>query len=173
MLVSEQGEQIRIADDGGLDDFGEAAAHFNLRQGGQGIKVGIVNADPYEHGERAKLNLGHTIGHGLEAASGYAIRHGEAVAIGLVAEARLAQAVGLAEAGLAEEIADCLRGVGLPTHNLGSKPDAIRAAIGTDKKKAGGKLKFALPKRIGEVVWGVEVEDKLLRPVLETVTHAQ
>ncbi len=136
------------------------------------VKVGIVNADPHEHGERAKLNLGHTIGHGVEAASGYAIRHGEAVAIGLVAEARLAQAVGLAEAGLSEEVAGCLRGVGLPTHSAGLKPDAIRAAMGTDKKKAGGKLKFALPKRIGEVVWGIEIEDKLLGPVLETITHA-
>jgi 3-dehydroquinate synthetase len=45
--------------------------------------------------------------------------------------------------------------------------------MSSDKKKANGKLKFALPKRIGEVVWGIEVEDKLLLTVLETITHAQ
>lgn len=136
------------------------------------VKVGIVNADPFEHGERAKLNLGHTIGHGVEAASGYAIRHGEAVATGMVAEALLAESIGLAESGLAEQIADCLQRVGLPTHCPGLSAEAIRAAMGADKKKARGKLKFALPKRIGEVEWGIEVDEKLLTTVLETITHA-
>jgi 3-dehydroquinate synthase len=137
------------------------------------VKVGIVNADPHERGERAKLNLGHTIGHGVEAASGYAIRHGEAVAIGMVAEARLAEMMGLAEAGLAEMIADCLRRVGLPTHCPGLSAGAIRAAMGADKKKAGGKLKFALPEGIGEVVWGIEADEKLLMAVLEAVTDVE
>jgi 3-dehydroquinate synthase len=140
---------------------------------GAAVKVGIVNADPYEHGERAKLNYGHTIGHGVEAASGYAFRHGEAVAIGMVAEARLAESLGLAESGLAERIADGVRRVGLPTHCAGLSIDVIRAAMGADKKKARGKLKFALPQRIGEVVWGVEVEDELLAFVLESITHVQ
>lgn len=140
---------------------------------GAAVKVGIVNADPHERGERAKLNLGHTIGHGIEAASGYAVRHGEAVAIGMAAEARLAEMTGWAEAGLAEQIADCLRRVGLPTHCAGLLPDAIRTAMGSDKKKSGGKFKFALPKKIGEVVCGVEVDERLLRTVLETITHAE
>src|SRR5207244_7613318 len=83
------------------------------------VKVGVVNADPYERGERASLNLGHTIGHGVEAASGYRLRHGEAVAIGLVAESRLAQRLGLAEQGLAERVADCLQQVGLPARAPG------------------------------------------------------
>jgi 3-dehydroquinate synthetase len=78
----------------------------------------------------------------------------------MVAEARIAERMGLAARGLADEIADCLRGVGLPTE---IPPDLDREAIlrtmQVDKKKAGGKVKFALPVRIGEVQVGVEVGD--------------
>ncbi len=137
------------------------------------VKVGIVNADPYEQGERAKLNLGHTIGHGVEAASGYALRHGESISIGMVAEAHLAEAMGLAESGISRQIAFYLQNSGLPTRSVNLKPETIRALMKVDKKMAGGKLKFTLPKRIGEVVWGIEADEKLLRTVLETITHAE
>jgi 3-dehydroquinate synthase len=137
------------------------------------VKVGIVNADPNEQGERAKLNLGHTIGHGLEAASGYTLRHGEAISIGLMAEARLAEAMGLAEAGISQQIAFHLQKSGLPTRSVNLKPETIRAAMKADKKKAAGKLKFTLPKRIGEVVWGIEADEKLLMTVLESVTDVE
>ena len=134
------------------------------------VKVGIVNADPYERGERASLNFGHTIGHGVESASGYAIRHGEAVAIGMIAETRLAEAMGLVERGLAARIAACLQHIGLPTRAAGLDPEAIRAAMSADKKKSGGKLKFALPKRIGEAAWGIEVEEMILGKILRQFT---
>src|SRR5205085_3384832 len=78
------------------------------------VKVGVVNADPYERGERASLNLGHTIGHGVEAASGFQLKHGEAVAIGLAGEACLAERMGLAENGLAEQVKLGLEKLGLP-----------------------------------------------------------
>ncbi len=136
------------------------------------IKVGIVTADPYEKAERAKLNLGHTIGHGIEAASGYALQHGEAIAIGLVAEARLAETIGLAAPGLAAEIEHCLQTVGLPTRAVGLAPHAIRAAMSGDKKKSGGQLKFALPKHIGEVEFGIVVDEPALTQTLEALTHA-
>jgi 3-dehydroquinate synthase len=136
------------------------------------IKVGFVTSDPFEKAERAKLNLGHTIGHGVESASGYALRHGEAVAIGLVAEARLAETLGLAASGLAEQIATCLQNVGLPTRCVGLDPHAIRAAMSGDKKKSGGQLKFTLPKNIGEVEFGIEVEEQTLSAILEQITHA-
>ncbi len=135
------------------------------------VKVGIVNADPYERGERARLNFGHTIGHGVESASGYAIRHGEAVAIGMIAETRLAEAMGLVERGLSARIAACLQHIGLPTRATGLSPQTIRAAMSADKKKAGRRLKFALPKQIGEVVWGIEVDEELLLNVLKAATH--
>jgi len=137
------------------------------------VKVGIVNADPYEQGERAKLNLGHTIGHGLEAASGYTLRHGEAIALGMVAEARLAETMGLAESGISQQIASYLQNSGLPTRSVNLKPETIRVAMKADKKKAAGKLKFTLPKRIGEVVWGIEADEKLLMAVLESVTDVE
>lgn len=136
------------------------------------VKVGVVNADPYERGERASLNLGHTIGHGMEAASGFRVRHGEAVAIGMVAESRLAERMGLADAGLAEHVASVVRQVGLPDSAPGLAPTDIRAAMSSDKKKAGGRLKFALPRCPGQVAWGVDVNETDLMAVLEEMTIA-
>jgi 3-dehydroquinate synthetase len=78
------------------------------------VKVHVIQVDPYERGLRMALNLGHTIGHGVELASDFRLRHGEAIAIGTVAEARLAENLGLAEAGLADRIAAVLQNLGLP-----------------------------------------------------------
>ena len=78
------------------------------------VKIRLIQEDPYEKGQRAALNLGHTIGHALEAGSGYRLRHGEAVAIGMVAAARLSERLGIAQVGLAEEIAAVLINLGLP-----------------------------------------------------------
>jgi 3-dehydroquinate synthetase len=124
------------------------------------VKVKIIEDDPYEKGIRAALNLGHTVGHGVELASGFQLGHGEAVAIGMVAEARMSEQIGLAEAGLADEIAAVLQVVGLPTE---IPPDLnrneITDAMTRDKKKAGGVIKFALPAVIGDVRVGIEIED--------------
>jgi len=123
-------------------------------------KVNVIEIDPYERGIRAALNLGHTVGHGVELVSEFKIRHGEAVGIGMVAEARLAELIGLAEAGLSTEIAAELKSVNLPTE---IPPDLDRSAIATamtrDKKKAGGVVKFALPTAFGDVRVGVEVKN--------------
>ncbi len=122
------------------------------------VKIRVIEADPFEGGQRAALNLGHTIGHAVELVSGFRLRHGEAVAIGMVEEARLAERIGLAGKGLAEEIAGCLRGLGLPTEiPPGLSREAIRQAMRVDKKKAGGTVRFALPVRVGEVRVGVSV----------------
>jgi 3-dehydroquinate synthetase len=102
----------------------------------------------------------------VESASEFRLRHGEAVAIGMVAEARLAERLGLAEVGLTDRIIHTLQQAGLPIAAPGLDPAHIRTLMSADKKKAGGKLKFALPKRIGEVVWGIEVEEELLGEVL-------
>jgi len=134
------------------------------------VKARVVEADPFERGRRATLNLGHTIGHGVEAASGYALRHGEAVAVGLAAEAEMAERLGLAEPGLAGRMARVLARRGLPVRAPGLNPVAVRAAMGSDKKRAGGRLKFALPRRLGDVVWGVEVDEALLMETLRTLT---
>ncbi len=135
------------------------------------VKIRIVEADPFEKGVRSTLNLGHTIGHGVEAASDYKMRHGEAVAIGLAAEAQLAEWLGLAQSSLADRISQVLTRVGLPTKCPGLDPARIRAAMSSDKKKASGQLKFALPKRVGEAVWGIEVEESMLAAVLRRITE--
>jgi 3-dehydroquinate synthase len=136
---------------------------------GMAVKVRVIQADPFEKGRRAALNLGHTVGHGLEQASGYRLRHGEAVAIGMVIAARLSEQMGLAEEGLAGRIEAALQGLGLPTLiPAGLDQEAIRAAMRVDKKRAGGKLLFALPVRIGEVQVGIPVETSLIESVLES-----
>ena len=123
------------------------------------VKIRLVQADPDERSQRAALNLGHTVGHAVELASGYRLRHGEAVAIGMLAEARLSESLGLGEAGLANQIAEALSEMGLPSEIPPDMPrGAVMRAMGVDKKRSGGKLRFALPMRIGEVRVGVEVD---------------
>ncbi len=124
------------------------------------VKIRIIEADPFEEGQRAALNLGHTIGHALEQASGYRIRHGEAIAIGMVSEARLAERLGLADPLLAESIAQVLHGLGLPSELPPDLDrDAIVGAIRVDKKRHGRQVGFALPRRIGDVQVGVAVDN--------------
>jgi 3-dehydroquinate synthase len=116
------------------------------------VKIEIVQRDPYEQGERAHLNLGHTFGHAIETVSGYSIAHGEAVAVGLVAAAHLSEAVGLAEAGLVDRVRGWVRSAGLPESMGGLDPEAVYAAMGTDKKKQAGRLRFVLLRDIGQPV---------------------
>jgi len=124
------------------------------------VKIKVIEADPYERGVRATLNLGHTIGHAIETASNYQLRHGEAIALGLVAEARLAERIGIANSGLSETIADTLLELGLPVRIPPSvSSDDIIRVMRYDKKNDSGKIRFALPVRIGEVRPGVEVEN--------------
>ena len=126
------------------------------------VKVRIVQEDPYERGRRAVLNLGHTLGHAIEKVSGYRLKHGEAVAIGILHAARLAQRQGIAQDDLTDQILDVLRGFDLPTEIPSDlDPYLIRQAMGYDKKKAGGKLRWVLPVRIGEVKIGIPVADNL------------
>ncbi len=124
------------------------------------VKVKIIEKDPFEQGIRASLNFGHTIGHAVELVSGFSILHGEAVAIGMVAEARLAERMGIAPSGIAEEIGETLVALGLPVEipqHL-PRPDLLRA-MQMDKKKVKGVVKFALPTKIGAAKVGVEIED--------------
>ncbi len=133
------------------------------------VKIRVIQQDPFEKGIRAALNLGHTIGHGIEKATHFAVQHGEAVAIGAVLEARLAEETGLAKAGLAAQLADLFSSLGLPVSMpQGTDLAEVREAMMLDKKKAGGKVRFALPVRIGEVRTGVTVDDEVLARVLNS-----
>jgi 3-dehydroquinate synthase len=136
------------------------------------IKAGIVVRDEREHGLRKVLNFGHTIGHAIEALSGYTLAHGEAVSIGMVLESAVAERAGLAEAGTLVAIRDALREAGLPT----DRPDAISGdqildAMQADKKARGGRIEYALPRSIGAMAgsesgWAVTVDDDIVREVL-------
>ena len=135
---------------------------------GMAVKVKIVEEDPHEQGVRAVLNYGHTIGHALEVLSGYSLLHGEAVAIGMVVEAKMAEKLSIAKQGLAEEIENVLKGLGLPTRipkNVNGT--ALMQVMQSDKKKSSGVLHFALPEKIGKVVYGIEIEnlDSLLEEI--------
>ncbi|MCA9933551.1 MAG: 3-dehydroquinate synthase, partial [Anaerolineales bacterium] len=124
------------------------------------VKIAVIVEDPYEQGRRAALNLGHTIGHAVELVSGFQLRHGEAVAIGTVLAAKLAARLGLADGGLVDEVTAVLHNLGLPTQ-IPAELDrgAIIQAVGVDKKRKGGKVKFALPRKIGDVQVGIDVPD--------------
>ena len=124
------------------------------------VKVKVIEEDPFEQGLRMALNLGHTVGHAIERTSDFSLLHGEAVGLGMLVEARLAEQLGIAEPGLASELAQVLGGLGLPLEVPQELPhDQIVAAMQMDKKKAAGKVRFALPVKIGEVRTGVEIDD--------------
>jgi len=116
------------------------------------LKAAIVSRDEREAGERAILNAGHTLGHALEHATGYRLDHGEAVALGLVAECRLAEAMGIATSGLAERVAGVLERLNLPTTlRVAVDPDAVIGAAAFDKKSRHHVLRLALPESVGHM----------------------
>jgi 3-dehydroquinate synthase len=116
------------------------------------VKIQIIEDDPFEKGVRAALNLGHTVGHAVELVSKFELRHGESIAIGMVAEARLAERLGVARNGLSDEISHVLTGLGLPVHVPADMPrEEILAAMRVDKKKNAASIRFALPADIGKV----------------------
>lgn len=111
------------------------------------IKLAIVAQDPRETGRRAILNLGHTVGHAIEQVTGYAVTHGQAVSLGLVAEAHLAGAVLGVDVTLPVE--RVLAAWGLPVRRPGLDPRALVAAMRRDKKREGARHRLVLPAGIG------------------------
>ncbi len=114
------------------------------------LKAAIVGADERDHGRRAVLNAGHTVAHAIERASSYRVSHGAAVALGLVAEAALAERLGVAEAGLTERVRDALARFGLATRldpPIGGR--SLLHAMRGDKKSRDGALRFSLIAAVG------------------------
>ncbi len=129
------------------------------------VKIKIIEEDPYEKGVRASLNLGHTVGHAIELVSHFRFRHGEAVAIGMVAEAKLAERLAVASRGLSDAVAEALLVLGLPIQIPKELPrEELIRAMQKDKKKSNKVVRFALPAEIGRVEL-VDVTD--LESVLE------
>lgn len=116
------------------------------------IKQDIVDKDFTEKGERRKLNLGHTWAHAIEWWKPEAYTHGEAVAIGIIQAARKAEALGLAQDGLADRLKADFSACGLPTE-LPCAESELLPAMRCDKKAAGDSVRFVLPVRIGKVIF--------------------
>jgi 3-dehydroquinate synthase len=142
-----------------------------LIAGSISIKTRIVADDEREAGLRKVLNFGHTIGHAIEAATSFEMLHGQAVAMGLVAEARLAERIGIAATGTAGRIEWVCHAAGLAT-TLPSIPiDTLIQFTRSDKKARAGRVEYALPKQIGEMAgadhgWTVPVDDTAVREAL-------
>jgi 3-dehydroquinate synthase len=120
------------------------------------IKAGIVAADEGETGIRAALNFGHTVGHAVEAASGYSLLHGEAVAIGMAYEGRLAETLGIGESGMSGRLTGVLAAYRLPvTRPSAASVDQLISKMRNDKKSRAGDLRFALPRAIGAMHGGI------------------
>jgi shikimate kinase/3-dehydroquinate synthase len=133
------------------------------------VKRRVVEADPFEQGQRAVLNLGHTFGHALETLSAYQMRHGFAVSIGMVLATRLAVELGLCELELEARLGTLLARLGLPTDYTGPTPEQIWAAMAYDKKRQGKKLRLVLPRALGNVVIHDEVRREVVMEVLAEV----
>jgi shikimate kinase/3-dehydroquinate synthase len=130
-------------------------------------KLAVVAADERDAGRRQVLNLGHTVGHAIEAATSYSrYRHGEAVGIGLLVALRLS-----GRDPLRREVAGILAARGLPLGFSGASVDEVLELIGRDKKRAGGRVPFVLVEAPGAVTTGHELDTAALRAAVEEV-HA-
>jgi len=132
------------------------------------LKAGVIQRDPEEKGEwRFALNYGHTIGHALEAATRFETwTHGEAVSLGIVAEARLAERL-----GLAQRQESLLHAVGLPVRAATVDSDAVLAAIAHDKKARDGRVPFVLAPSIGAFRVVYDVPPREVRAALESIVE--
>ena len=134
------------------------------------IKAEVVSKDEHEGGLRAILNFGHTVGHAIETAENYTMRHGEAVAIGMVYASRLAHRTGLCVSSVPERVERLIKSYGLPADLTAlSRQLSVTELMYTmqvDKKAEGGKVKFVLPKKIGEVVITKEWDERQLQDLI-------
>ncbi|WP_019909978.1 3-dehydroquinate synthase [Paenibacillus sp. HW567] len=142
------------------------ALGFALERG-CAIKAAVVGNDEREHGQRAILNLGHTIGHAIEAVGGYGVfLHGEAIAIGMAGSALLAAKLGRDQA-IYEDTVSMLSALSLPVRLPAQySEDELMEAMMHDKKFKEGKMTFVVPDSIGAVSIVNEVQQSAVREVL-------
>jgi 3-dehydroquinate synthase len=133
------------------------------------VKIGVVEEDPYERGRRAVLNLGHTFAHALEVLADYQLHHGLAVSVGLAAAAHLAELRGLCSGETRQRILDTLERHQLPIRYDAQPPEAIYKAMWADKKRRGSRLRFVLPRAIGDVIVDGDVPESQVLATLERI----
>ena len=153
----------------------EPAAIIEMVRRNCEIKARVVEQDERESATdgvgRAALNFGHTIGHAIEAQAAYALRHGEAVALGMIAEMDLAvRRCGLAAADRDRAIT-LIAGAGLPTRSTAPIDTAdVISRLGTDKKTRGQMVRYVVPRHIGQVTWLEGVTEDELRHAIASVS---
>jgi 3-dehydroquinate synthase len=134
------------------------------------LKADIVERDERESGDRMLLNYGHTLGHALEASTGYAaLLHGEAVAVGMQAAALIAQRLGMLDSGAATRQTNLLDVFGLPL-SWPASPGAIASRVLLDKKRAGSRQRWVLAERIGAGRIRDDVPPELVSQAIAAVT---
>ena len=133
------------------------------------IKARVVEADPFERGERAHLNFGHTFGHAIETVSRYDYSHGECVALGMVAASRLAVELDLLDVQSCRRIIDLIRQAALPAGGLTLPTRDVVDAMIFDKKVRAGKVRFVLPDAIGHVVTRDDVSPEAVTRAVESL----
>jgi 3-dehydroquinate synthase len=161
-FIDESAEALLRCDLDALERLVHAAA---------AIKTALIERDPYERDLRRPLNFGHTIGHPLETVTGYGpLLHGEAVAFGMVVEARIARERGLADEVLVERLLELLRRCGLPTTAselaVAVDGEAVIAAMDKVRQIRAGSLRFVLPVALGETVIVDDVDEHEVRDAL-------
>lgn len=112
------------------------------------LKRDVVMLDEFDRGARQKLNLGHTVGHGIEAGSNYCVSHGKAVAIGIAIVARAAEKMGICDSQTAKQILTAIKKLGLPTSTQVCTQVIYETAL-SDKKRAGSMVNLIVPRQIG------------------------
>ena len=130
------------------------------------IKANVVIQDELDTGLRNILNFGHTTGHAIETVSDFGVEHGHAIAIGMMVAARIAERLGFFDNNGLVRLKSLLESAGLPTKMPRLDSDIIIQAMKHDKKITGGKVRFVLPKAIGEVFITDEVDLSLIEEIL-------
>jgi 3-dehydroquinate synthase len=133
------------------------------------LKARVVVADERESGPRAILNYGHTVGHALEVASGYAAAHGRAVAQGMRVAARVSERIGLCGGDVSEVQEGLLRAFHLPGALPAVSVADVLAAVPRDKKSRGGAVRWVLPREVGKAQVGVLVPDAVVADAVASV----
>jgi 3-dehydroquinate synthase len=155
--LEENLERVRALDDGVMEDVVSRSVE---------IKARIVEKDELDFGLRNILNCGHTVGHAIESVSGLKVWHGEAVAIGLLVEAAISNRLGILREDELNRLKAIIKRAGLPAAIPALQAEELIEAMKHDKKIVQGKIKFVLPKRIGEVLVTDEVSTSLVEKVL-------
>ena len=131
-----------------------------------GIKARVVEQDEMDLGLRNILNFGHTIGHAIETVSDFGVEHGQAVAMGMAAAASIARRMGILEDSELARLRSVIEGAGLPVEMPQLDTEGVIQAMKHDKKVVGGKVRFVLPRAIGDVFVTDEVSLSLVEEVL-------